>query len=49
MPPAILAIDQGTTRTKALVVPPAWHDVWIRVAPRGHLLATGRVVRGRRQ
>jgi len=28
-------------RIKALVIPPAWTDVWICQDPRGHLQATG--------
>jgi DNA topoisomerase-1 len=36
-------------RIKALVVPPAWTDVWICADPRGHIQATGRDVRGRKQ
>jgi DNA topoisomerase-1 len=36
-------------RIKALVIPPAWTDVWICRDPRGHLQATGRDARGRKQ
>lgn len=36
-------------RIKSLAVPPAWTNVWISPAPRGHLQATGRDVRGRKQ
>ena len=36
-------------RIKALVIPPAWKDVWICPDPRGHLQATGRDARGRKQ
>jgi DNA topoisomerase I len=36
-------------RIKALVIPPAWTDVWICTDPRGHLQATGRDARGRKQ
>ena len=36
-------------RIAALVVPPAWKDVWICSDPRGHLQATGRDARGRKQ
>jgi DNA topoisomerase-1 len=36
-------------RIKALAVPPAWRDVWICPTPRGHLQATGRDERGRKQ
>lgn len=36
-------------RIKALVIPPAWRDVWICPAPNGHLQATGVDAAGRRQ
>src|SRR5207247_6321518 len=36
-------------RIKALAIPPAWTDVWICPSPRGHLQATGRDARGRKQ
>lgn len=36
-------------RCKALVIPPAWTDVWIAPKRRGHLQATGRDARGRKQ
>src|SRR6185436_5238556 len=36
-------------RIKALVIPPAWTDVWICPDARGHLQATGRDARGRKQ
>ncbi|NLA67289.1 MAG: DNA topoisomerase IB [Gammaproteobacteria bacterium] len=36
-------------RIRALAIPPAYSDVWICVAPRGHLQATGRDGRGRKQ
>jgi DNA topoisomerase I len=36
-------------RIKALVIPPAWTDVWICTDPNGHLQATGRDARGRKQ
>ena len=36
-------------RIKSLVIPPAWKDVWICPDPRGHLQATGRDARGRKQ
>jgi len=31
------------------VIPPAWRDVWISAIPEGHLQATGRDARGRKQ
>ena len=36
-------------RIKALAIPPAYSDVWICADPRGHIQATGRDVRGRKQ
>jgi DNA topoisomerase-1 len=36
-------------RIKSLVIPPAWTDVWICKQPLGHLQATGRDARGRKQ
>jgi len=36
-------------RIRSLVIPPAWSDVWICPDPRGHLQATGRDARGRKQ
>ena len=36
-------------RIRALAVPPAWKDVWICPDARGHIQATGRDARGRKQ
>lgn len=36
-------------RIRKIVIPPAWTDVWICPDPRGHLQATGRDARGRKQ
>ena len=36
-------------RIKALVIPPAWTEVWICPNPKGHLQVTGRDARGRKQ
>lgn len=36
-------------RIRGLVIPPAWADVWICADARGHLQATGRDARGRKQ
>ena len=36
-------------RIKSLVIPPAWTNVWICANPNGHLQATGRDARGRKQ
>ena len=42
--------DRDTIRRiKGLAVPPAWTDVWICPNPHGHLQATGRDARGRKQ
>jgi DNA topoisomerase I len=36
-------------RIKALAIPPAWTDVWICSNPRGHIQATARDAKGRKQ
>jgi DNA topoisomerase IB len=36
-------------RIRALVIPPAWRDVWICPDPRGHIQAVGTDAAGRRQ
>ena len=36
-------------RIRCLAIPPAYDDVWICADPRGHLQATGRDARGRKQ
>jgi DNA topoisomerase-1 len=36
-------------RIRSIVIPPAWMDVWICPWPNGHLQATGRDARGRKQ
>jgi DNA topoisomerase-1 len=42
--------DEATlSRIKSLVIPPAWTDVWICAQANGHLQATGRDARGRKQ
>ena len=42
--------DESTIeRINALAIPPAWSDVWICPRPNGHIQATGRDVRGRKQ
>jgi DNA topoisomerase-1 len=41
--PAVIA------RIRALAIPPAWIDVWICPDPAGHLQATGRDAKGRKQ
>src|SRR5688500_3008549 len=42
--------DRATlARIRALAIPPAWTDVWIAPDPKGHVQATGRDARGRKQ
>lgn len=41
--------EQRLLRIKRLAVPPAYADVWICPIPNGHLQATGRDARGRKQ
>jgi DNA topoisomerase-1 len=41
--------DATLKRIKALAVPPAWTDVWICPRADGHIQATGRDARGRKQ
>jgi DNA topoisomerase-1 len=41
--------EETIRRIKRLAIPPAWTDVWICPDPRGHLQATGRDARGRKQ
>ena len=36
-------------RIRALAIPPAWTEVWICPSPRGHIQATGRDQKGRKQ
>ena len=36
-------------RIRRLAIPPAWTDVWVSPDPRGHIQATGRDARGRKQ
>ncbi len=44
-------IDDRVTldRIATLAIPPAWTDVWISPDPKGHIQATGRDERGRKQ
>ncbi|PRY11939.1 DNA topoisomerase-1 [Pontibacter ummariensis] len=44
-----LTNEKVLERLKALVIPPAWTDVWISKSPKGHLQATGRDTKGRKQ
>jgi DNA topoisomerase-1 len=45
------AVTENETlkRIKSLAIPPAWTDVWISPLENGHLQATGRDARGRKQ
>ncbi len=44
-----VAAAETLSRIRSLVIPPAWRDVWICASPIGHIQATGRDARGRRQ
>jgi DNA topoisomerase I len=41
--------DADLERIRKLAIPPAYEEVWICTNPRGHLQATGRDARGRKQ
>jgi len=41
--------ESSLDRIRSLAIPPAWEHVWISTRPRGHLQATGRDARGRKQ
>jgi DNA topoisomerase IB len=50
LPDGSLVRDIATLkRIRNLAIPPAWTDVWICRGPNGHLQATGRDQRGRKQ
>jgi DNA topoisomerase-1 len=40
---------EALARIRSLAIPPAWTDVWICLDPMGHIQATGRDARGRKQ
>ena len=44
-----LAEGKTVQRIRALAIPPAWTDVWISPDPNGHIQATGRDLKGRKQ
>ena len=46
---AVIKDPRTLARIKALVIPPAWEDVWICVDPQGHIQAIGTDAAGRRQ
>jgi DNA topoisomerase-1 len=41
--------DETLRRIKSLAIPPAWQEVWICAQANGHLQATGRDAKGRKQ
>jgi DNA topoisomerase-1 len=41
--------EETLARIRSLAIPPAWTDVWICSSPNGHLQATGRDARKRKQ
>jgi DNA topoisomerase-1 len=45
----VIAATAELQRIAQLAIPPAYHDVWICTRPRGHIQATGRDARGRKQ
>ncbi len=45
----VLRDKKQIERINALVIPPAWTEVWINTDPRGHIQVTGRDARGRKQ
>ena len=48
-PDGSLVSDDVRQRIEALAIPPAWDDVWISPSANGHLQATGRDARARKQ
>ena len=48
-PGGVKVDEKVRERVKALAVPPAWTDVWICTDDSGHIQATGRDARGRKQ
>ncbi len=44
-----IADEKELQRIRKLAIPPAWTEVWISPHPNGHLLATGRDAKGRKQ
>ena len=46
---AVIRDAKTLARIRALVLPPAWTDVWISTDPRAHLQATGHDAAGRKQ
>ncbi len=46
---ALIRDKSSIARIRAIVIPPAWEKVWISPDRRGHIQATGRDARGRKQ
>ncbi|HEV8631303.1 MAG TPA: DNA topoisomerase IB, partial [Thermoanaerobaculia bacterium] len=46
---ALLRDPPTLSRVRALTIPPAWTQVWICTSSRGHIQATGRDARDRKQ
>jgi DNA topoisomerase IB len=46
---AVIKDPRTLARIRALVIPPAWEDVWICADPQGHIQAIGTDAAGRRQ
>lgn len=46
---ATIQDEETLRRIRSLAIPPAWTGVWICTIPNGHLQATGRDARGRKQ
>ncbi len=44
-----LADEETLSRIQSLAIPPAWEGVWICPSPQGHIQATGRDAKGRKQ
>lgn len=44
-----LSNKKAITRIEELVIPPMWEDVWICPHPNGHIQATGKDAKGRKQ
>ncbi len=46
---AAIKDNRAIDRIRSLAIPPAWSDVWISPEPDGHIQATGRDEKGRKQ
>jgi DNA topoisomerase I len=46
---AAVRLKERLNRIRSLAIPPAWTEVWICSSPLGHLQATGRDAKGRKQ